>query len=344
MAKRTKSSFKARLSKGLQGHAKDETTYDREFINLPPGISGGIAKLADAKIGEYARGQYQGEKFVYLAGVVLSPEEVTYAEKVWADGKVSTLKPRTVETRGQRTGLTLPLCDTKNQDGKETDLDEHISRMLNELRKLGGEEFTQDIDSEEALEAALAALVEAAPKFRFSTSASDPTEQWPNPRTWENWHGVKGVDQDRDYGEDNDGIVDATATEGEEEPPFEGAPSEGSGENLKELIDLANDEDAEAQTKLTEKAAEFGVNAEKVATWEEVVEQIETAQVRNYDGDKADTANDGDISWQDLGILADEGDEEAAEKLTEICEGLGIDINDYGPWVDAAEAAVAALC
>ncbi len=61
MAKRTK---KSGLSvKSFKDHARDETEYGMEFIDLPGGITGGIARLVDAKLGVYAKGNNAGENF-----------------------------------------------------------------------------------------------------------------------------------------------------------------------------------------------------------------------------------------------------------------------------------------
>lgn len=40
----------------------------------------------------------------------------------------------------------------------------------------------------------------------------------------------------------------------------------------------------------------------------------------------------------EMGEAADNGDDEAIEKLTSLAEEAGIDINDYGPWADLAAA------
>lgn len=90
MVKRTtKSALAAKLNKALQSHANDETDYGMQFIDLPPGISNGVAQLIDAKIGTYKPStQYAGKEFLYLAGSVIEPKEFTYIPKVFQDEKV----------------------------------------------------------------------------------------------------------------------------------------------------------------------------------------------------------------------------------------------------------------
>lgn len=47
---------------------------------------------------------------------------------------------------------------------------------------------------------------------------------------------------------------------------------------------------------------------------------------------------DDEPSLSEIGAAADDGDEEAQEMLTALAEEAGLDINDYGPWADLAEA------
>ena len=192
------------LGKSLQSHAKDETTQPRDFIDLPPGIrsSEGVAQLADAKVGIFKAGVNEGEQFVYLAGVVIAPKTVTYSPKVFVDGKIKSLPPQTVAVEGQRTSITYPLCDTVKGNGDTVSLDEHVEEMLNMLRLLGGDTTTLKKDAD--LDTLLAALVEEGSHFKFSTSGSKPTKEYPEPRTWENWHGCEGLE---DYEPDDDDEV-----------------------------------------------------------------------------------------------------------------------------------------
>jgi hypothetical protein len=274
MARKRKASG---LGGALKAHAKDETTYRQEFIDLPPGINGGIAEIADAKLGVYQSGDNQGERFLYLAGVVLEPESVTYSPKVWKDGKVTLLDPVTVEVKGQRTSQTLPLCDTTTRGGKEKSQNENVSVALNHLRMLGGEDFTEDLQSQEDLEALLETLLELAPYFKFSTSGGTPTAEYPEPRTWENWHGSKDLEGYEP--EEPEGITDATG-EGEGDIPFD-APEEEPPEEEEGSVDLvalgkaADAGDEEAEEKLTELAEAAEVDPDDIETWEEVGQTLQ---------------------------------------------------------------------
>jgi len=266
---------------------------------LPPGITGGIAQLVEAKLGTYAKGANQGEQFVYLAGAVKSPKEINVVRRVFQDGRVVNLPVETVPILGLRTAQTLPLCDTTNAAGETTDLDEHVRRMENELRKLGGDDFTADIGDEESLASALEALKEAAPHFKFSTSSRVPTAQYPSERVWENWRGAVDYVED----EDNSGVVDeATSEEPEVSPPAksskkqapvteEETEEEEEGEEV-DLVALARRADkkyAGAQAKLTELARSAGLNEEDYETWKDVAEAISSAG-----GEEEEAEDEGD--------------------------------------------------
>ena len=85
-AKRRKTSG-GLLSESLKAHANDETSYGTEYIDLPGGITGGIAKLVDAKLGEFKKGPNQGKQFLYLGGLVVEPETAIQLNKVLQVGK-----------------------------------------------------------------------------------------------------------------------------------------------------------------------------------------------------------------------------------------------------------------
>src|SRR5262245_7350294 len=101
----TKGSGKLNLGAMIQAHAQDQTDYGQDFSALPPGISGGVAKFVEGKIGTYKTGDNQGEKFVYLAGVVVEPVEHTWVPKVFdaTANKVVNLPAMTRRVEGGRT-------------------------------------------------------------------------------------------------------------------------------------------------------------------------------------------------------------------------------------------------
>jgi len=284
-----KSALGDRLAKSLQGHARDKTTAGPDYTRLPAGITGGIAQLTEAKIGVYAKGNNAGEKFIYLAGTVIEPKTFMEVKQVWAEGKVMSLPPREVTIEGLFTSQILPLCDTTNASGEVTNADDHIARALNELRLLGGDDFTEDIDSEESLAEHLATLKKVAPVFRFSTSSGAPTAQYPNERVWENWRGAKGL-EDYEPPEEGDAVVDGTPDDEERIEPTAKAPPKKSPkiaapvpEEEEEEADLdalavkADEGDEDAQKAITDAANVAGIEDETIAEaedWASVVALI----------------------------------------------------------------------
>ena len=302
------------LGKALQSHAKDETKQPRDFIDLPPGIrsSEGIAQLVDAKVGIFKAGVNEGEQFVYLAGTVVAPKKVTYSPKVFADGKVQVLPPQTVEVVGQRTGVTYPLCDTTKGNGETVPMDEHVEEMLNMLRLLGGDTSTLKVDAD--LDALLVALVEEGPYFKFSTSGSKPTKDYPEPRTWENWHGSEGLEDyepedDDDVDEpDDDEVEDETEDEDEEaedqeteeEDEEEDEDEDGEGEEtLEELGIAADDDDEGSQAELEARAKKFSLDPEEFDTWASLATAIDDLEIEADESDADDEEEEDDDEDED---------------------------------------------
>ncbi len=310
MAKRTrKSSLKVNPYKA---HAQDETEYGTEFVDLPGGISGGVARLTEAKVGIYVKGKNVGEKFVYLAGTVIEPKFAVNTLQIWKDGKIQVVSTKEVEVKGQFTGMTLPLCNTSKADGEVVTADENIAKMMNELRKLGGEECTLEVESEETLAQVLGLLKEEGPFFKFSTSSSKPNEQYPEQRVWENWFGAKGLE---DYEpEEEDDVEEDVDSDDSEEPKEEDANDSGedSTPDLAALVETANEvdenEDAtesaeEAQHALSELASSVGISkkdADAMDTWDELAAEIAGApglDTGEPGGGGASVDGDEDSNW-----------------------------------------------
>lgn len=284
MAKRRKqSNLKANPYKA---HAQDETEYGTDFIDLPGSITGGIAQLVEAKVGTYSKGKNEGEKFVYLAGIVVEPKVVVDTPTVWKDGKVQVLDTKEVEVKGQRTSQTLPLCNTITSKGKVVTADENIGTALNELRKLGGDECTAGVESEETLVQVLEALVgpdkNEGPFFKFGTSSGTPNAEYPVPRVWEKWFGAKGL-EDYEPEEEDDVEENEETGGGDVEDPGETTPNADSVPDLAVLTATADEVDdnndyteaaEEAQRELSKLASLVGVDPESIDSWSGVAEAI----------------------------------------------------------------------
>lgn len=297
------------IDQAVRNHGGDETEYGR--IDLPPGITNGVARLVECKFDTYKTGDNTGEFYFRAAGVVVEPTEVEH-------------KGQLIPVAGQQTSIMVPVCQTKNQAGKVTTQEENVARILNEMRKLGADTNGAGVAEMEAL---ADALKEAAPYFRFSTSQSPATPQFPNPRIWENWNGTKGLGE---YvpPDEGGGIDDATpqhqpapkaptpkspapkapalAPAAKAAPPKaparppakaparppapEPEPEEtvpfSEFDDLESLLTRANDDDTDAQGKLQDLATAAGISdedARATKTWDELV-----GLIRNADGSTAE--------------------------------------------------------
>lgn len=282
MGKRTaKSGFGA----SLKSHANDETNYGMEYIDLPAGIKGGVARLVEAKLGEYKSGDNQGENFLYLAGVVLSPKKALSITKAFQDGKVQVLSTEEVEVEGQRTSCMEPLCNTTKANDDVITSDEHVANALNELRKLGAD--TSKITTPKAFNEMLEALKEAAPTFKFGTSSKDPTAAYPTPRVWEGWYGTVDIDEEEeeDVDDDTEDVPDDDDTEEDDDDSKEDEDDEST---LWKLGEWADSGDSESESKLTALASEAELDPDDFETWAELAEALPEPEQDDEDDDEGD--------------------------------------------------------
>lgn len=181
------------LKKAFDTHKNDETEFSR-FGNLPAGINNGIAQIVEVKFDTYKKGDMEGKVFFYAAGVVVLPK--SHAG---------------IPVEGLRTSIMEPICDTPSRS-RQTASD-HVAWILNEMRKLGVDTSTMDVDD---LEPTAEALKEAQPYFRFDTWAGKPSKEYPDPKTNHRWNGVvEYTPEEDDDVEDN---TDETATVDDDEP------------------------------------------------------------------------------------------------------------------------------
>ena len=302
----------AKGNQSVKAHSSDETRMG-QGSDLPAPINHGIAQLTDCEFKEVEAGKDNaGEYTFYAAGIVLEPTEV----------KIDSQK---IKVQGLRTWISEPMFDTPSRT-RET-VDEHIDWVMNELRKLGVD--TNELNSAADLEAAAAALVEAAPCFKFRTWQSKPTKDYPDPRVNHVWEG----ETEHEGLEEGEGVEE----EGEEE--------EGGEETaFSEIGAAADGGDEDAQTALAEKAAEVGVDSDSLGTWTEVAEAIEAAgaveaaEEGEAEEEEGEAEEEEGETYADIGARADEEDEEAAETLTSKCAEVGISENDYATWAEVGAA------
>jgi len=255
----------------VKGHRTDGTSYGQ--MELPEGIEAGVAQLVDCKFDIVKEGKTNaGEYYFYAAGVVHQPKD--------AGG---------VPVEGLRTSIMEMVCDTPSYT-RET-VDDHLEWVLNEFRKLGVE--TEQLEVED-LETVAEQLKEEHPFFRFRTwkGQKQTTGQYAGkePRVQHQWNGVCEYEGDGTEGEASDDTGEASPEETVEEPAVE----ESSG--LAALAEAADGGDEEAAATIGEKAESAGIDPSEIATWTEVVELIEGAEVGA--GGEAETPLPVNEDWQ----------------------------------------------
>lgn len=325
-----KSSFAETLKtnkKAVLNHRKDETVDDAGG-DLPPGLIG-IAKLKNMYVGTYKSGTHEGESFFRADAVVLTP-------KVFQGMPVA----------GMHTSIMEPMCDTPEKTGKNArkTLDEHLAWVMNSLRKLGAD--TSDASGGADLDAMVEALVEEQPTFRFRTWASEPTKQYPTPRTNHSWGKLSDAP---DEDEEDDGVEDDSEEEEDEESEeedeegeeaTEGEEEDEESEDLSSLGQAADEGDEAALERLTELAEEAELDPDEYKTWAELAEAL--APEEGEEGEEDESEDEGESEGEEedleaLGEAAEGDDEEAQERLNELAAEYELDPDDYS-WIELASA------
>ncbi len=295
MAEKKPNPFSGKMRDAYEKGRGEETTVQR-FGDLPPGITGGIARLHSAVFQKYATGDNKGQYFFMAQAIVLEPVEVF-------DKKGNKLS-----IKGLRTKVgPLPMCKTKNRSNEVTSEDENVARVLNELRKLGVD--TENTEPED-IPQVVADLVEEHPCIKFDTWARTPTEKYPDPIINHNWLGLTDdvVADDDEDDEDEDNSETGKKLK-EKEKPNKPKKKPIHKVDLKKLADQADNGDEDAQRKIVDLAEVVGYTEEDclaAPSWGDVVKMI--AKPKKDEGDEDDTEDDEE------GGEGDEEDTEGDEK------------------------------
>lgn len=280
-----------KIGDAVKTHANDEIDYG--FQRLPAGITNGVAKLTKAYFAEYKNGTNKGEFYFRAEGVVVEPESVM-------------VNGTPMAVQGLTTSIMEPVCTTTTQANKVTTQDEHIASVMNEMKKLGGQ--FQGGGAEE-LEAMAAALAEAGPYFRFSTSprAPRPGSNDP-PGVWENWYGIKGLEnyeppQAGGAVRDNTGGGRAASINGKHATAAEPEPADEYREDgdIDSLAERAAADDKEAQVQLKEHAVNAGWDADEVDnadSWDDVLNMVKNP--KEGGGEEAEEPQEEQIKVGDV--------------------------------------------
>lgn len=309
--------------KAVDSHKGDETKLGGGG-ELPAGVEG-VAQLIDCKFSQHEKGEHKGKWFFYAAGTVLSPTTVQVEPN--KDGVLAVSgSGSNMGLDGRRTSITEPMYDTPSRS-RQT-VDDHMAHVLNHFRLLGVD--TSNV-SVEQMESIAEALKKAKPAFNFRTwvgkSATEGKYKGEKPQVQHDWRGVCDFDPNTI---DNGTVDNSGSGEGNNESANEG--EEVDLDELAKLADQGGDAaDEDAQTQLTEIATEAGVPEAKIAkakNWVAVVKMIRDAQP-----EETGSPSEGEeVSLEDLGAKADEGEDDAIASLTEKAEEAGIDTNAYESW------------
>ncbi len=295
-----------RMAQAHEAHKSDETSFG--IINLPAGISGGIAQLVTAKWDEYKPGtKYPGKPFVLLRGIAKLPRE-----------------HGGVPVEGQGVMMTIPLCDTPDRmkDNQPRTFDDNYADLLNEFRKLGvntAETGPGDV------EAILQHLQQEKPHYRFSTRGwtppkKKPTDPEPKEMVFTQFDGIcEYVDHTSNgdatmngvQDESGGGGVESSMESGTQETSTKGetlTSEVGGGESFSEFGDLASlaeaadGGDQAAQAQLKEAAMNTGATEEEVdsaESWTAVAEMVSATQDTSTGQEQQEAeAQEGEKEWE----------------------------------------------
>jgi len=289
-AKETTSSILAQLGKRAQeAHAKhkSDTTRDDEFAKVPPGIINGVAQLVDAKVAKIKTGNNAGQPCFFARAICLSPETVL------------TKEGQRLKAQGLNTQIREELFETTNSKGVTISFDTHWDEFYNHLRKLGVD--TNSIQRAEDIETQiLPALIKAAPCFQFRTSRSEPTKEYPDPRTFENWGGLiadydpSAVTAEANGQQQQDSTPDAMTTSNDDSTG-EAAATGDEEMSLEELGAAADNKDEASIDALEQRADAAGISKEVVnsaESWADVASLI----ARREAGDAEEEAS-AEVEW-----------------------------------------------
>lgn len=245
-----------RGKKAHEAHKGDEVQYG--MVNLPAGISGGVAQLVSVKWAEHKDGDNKGKPYVNFQAVAKAPKEH---------------KGQVVE--GLRASITIPLYDTPNRKcrGEPGTFDAWYAELLNEFKKLGVDTSEVGFDQ---LEDVMQSLSAEKPHTKFSTRAWQPPrkpgqKEDPDPMVFTQFDGACEWS-----GGSSSGVEDHTG---------HSASANGDGttadDDLAEVAELAQKGSDDAIEKMQRLAQEAGVTQDDVdgaANWGEVAELIMAAR------------------------------------------------------------------
>ncbi len=283
-----------------------------QYVDLPPGITNGIARLQRAYFSKIENGDNKGAVFFRASATVHEPTEVVH-------------KGQKVPVYGLMTSIMITITPRKDRQGNVIPAKEAVRDIMDALTRLGVN--TTGCKSMAEIEKKAQALNQRQPFFRFSTTQSKPTKEYPNPKVRHVWHDACSAPTSAANGPAA-GVVDRTASRSsspggggtltaahEEESGLEmtshdedytpdglsvnGSPTTVEDENLDDLASQATAGDTEAQGKLEAVGMSLGLTQKQVEDdfddWVSLVEEIRRRQQEGQaGGDEGGDEGDGD--------------------------------------------------
>jgi len=169
--------YGAKLDRAVTQHANDPVEMGR--MSIPAGIQNGVAQITKAYFAQYKTGKYKDEYYFRAEGTVIEPESIM-------------VNGREVGVQGLFTSIMRPVCETRTEAGKIASMEDNVRVIENDMKLLGipNEAFT----GADALEQLAQAIQEARPFFKFETSVRKALKPGDPDGVWENWYGVKGLE------------------------------------------------------------------------------------------------------------------------------------------------------
>jgi hypothetical protein len=265
--------------KAHEAHKGDDVQFG--MVNLPGGISGGVAQVVSVKWAEHKEGDNKGKPYATIQAVVKSPRE---------------FKGQVIE--GMRASVMIPLYDTPNRKvrGEPGTFEAWYGELLNEFRKLGVD--TSGIGFED-IEAVMQSLSEAKPHTKFSTRSWQPPrkpgqKEDPEPMVFTQFDGecqpAEGTD-----------VPASSAVE-------DHSGDTSSSDDLDAVVEAAmagGDDAIEMLQRLAQEAGVAQKDVDDAKDWTEVKELIIAAR----GGDTSDSGGSTESS--------DNGDGEAGDEVSE---------------------------
>lgn len=288
-----------RLDAAVKQHAMADPKM-QGFPSIPAPIKDGTAELESIGFYQYKEDSNMkkvdgssavGEYFFRAVGICREPEVI-----VDKDG-------RQIRCEGVQTSQMVPVLDTKNQKGEVTSMEQNIEKIEGHLKLLGAskEELAQGAAAMEAIVEAMQQQVQGgeAIYFKFETSEGKATPEYPNPRVWENWYGIR---ERQGY-----------------EPPSKGPTPGVSSDKTRQAAPSTN---GPAKSPAAQQVAK---------------QQAAKAPAKPAPAPEPEPELPDDV--RELAALCESGDDKAIQKLQDIALGLGVTEDEWGATANYGEAA-----